>query len=234
MFLIKAVLLNAFIGGCVALAPDPVQQQDRRRLFEQALGAGMFSSSLAVATAFPVQSEARCTDIESCREIGEKKVERDLQDNPVVALANGVRYKLLKPGFGEREVEESSTIDLIYVVNTPARYMFSQGFGYEKVDVGFGKQESDLGIDSYRVTLGTRNLPLGVEQALIGMKKGERRKVEVPPGVGFDSSDWKPEPRTALGRQVLDNYKKLLRGSGPNNPPFAAPTIWQVEVLNIR
>ena len=51
-----------------------------------------------------------------------------------------------------------------------------------------------IGLDSYRVTLGTGNLPVGVEQALIGAKKGERLRIEVPPNVGFETSNWKPEP----------------------------------------
>uniref|UniRef100_A0A7R9ZKT2 peptidylprolyl isomerase n=1 Tax=Craspedostauros australis TaxID=1486917 RepID=A0A7R9ZKT2_9STRA len=243
MWVCPFVMLAAIFHDASALAPpktvsQQTQQQQHAAVHEtrrQVLRTVTASWIVAATTTgTPAQSEAKCTDIESCREIGEKKVEQDLSDNPVIPLANGVRYKLLKPGYGDKTVEKGSTIDLIYVVNTPARYMFSQGFGLEKIDTGFGQKQTDLGIGSYLVTLGTKHLPIGIEDALIGMKKGERRKVEVPPSVGFDTSDWKPAASTPAGKAVVENYKKLIRGSGPNNPPFAAPTIWQIEVLSIR
>ena len=177
-----------------------------------------------------------CTDIETCREIGDQKVAQDLKENPVTRLSSGVRYKQLKAGFGNKQVEPSSTIDMIYSISQASgAYMYSRGFGYEKVDVGGGQVERDVaGLDSYRVKLGTKNLPIGVEQALVGMKKGERRRVEVPPSVGFATSDWKPEPTTRRGKAQIVSYQTVLNGRGTSQPPFPAPTIWDVEILSIR
>jgi hypothetical protein len=181
-------------------------------------------------------SLAKCTDIESCREIGERKVEQEMQDNPVTRLKSGARYKQLKVGYGDKQVNESSLVDLIYSISSASgAYMYSQGFGFEKIDIGNGVLQNDLGLDSYRVTLGKGDLvPLGVEQALVGMKKGERRRVEVPPNVGFETSNWKPEPTTRRGKQSIVGYQSILKGRGSNQPPFPAPTIWDVEILSFR
>jgi hypothetical protein len=179
---------------------------------------------------------SRCTDIESCREVGEQKVQQDLQDNPVTRLPNGVRYKKLKAGVGSERVEEDDVVDIIYSISRAnGSYMYSVGFGYNKVDgMISGMASSDEGIESYRVVLGRKELPVGVESALIGSKKGERRRIEVPPAVGFETSNWKPEPTTRRGKAQIADYQSILKGRGTAQPPFAAPLIWDVEVLGFR
>ena len=98
---------------------------------------------------------------------------------------------------------------------------------------------SDSGLDSLVVQLGRtnpqeRDIPLGIEQALVGMKKGERTRVELPPNVGYGTSDWKPQPKSRRAQAGLKAHRKIIEGNGSNQPPFAASTIWDVEVLKIR
>mmetsp|Transcript_57510 Transcript_57510/g.85626 ORF Transcript_57510/g.85626 Transcript_57510/m.85626 type:complete len:251 (+) Transcript_57510:162-914(+) len=182
----------------------------------------------------PVPVYAKCTDIESCREIGEKKVEQDLIDNPVTKLDSGARYKVLQPGTGQQTVGKESNVDLIFSVSTMSGgYMYSRGFGYEKVDIGNGKMVKDAGLDSIRVKIGGRDVPIGIEDALIGMKKGERRRVELPPQVGLITSNWQPEPTTRQGIAGLKGYRRIIEGT-TGTPPFPAALIWDIEVLKIR
>jgi FKBP-type peptidyl-prolyl cis-trans isomerase len=199
---------------------------DRRTFLLTSAAGGILSLPTPAAS-------AKCTDIDSCRETGDQKVAQDLKDTPVTILPDGTRYKQLKAGFGDGHVRPSSTVDLIYTISRAGgRYMYSQGFGFEKIDVGNGLQ-NDLGLDSYRVTLGKGYLPVGIEDVLVGMKKGERRRVELPPSVGFETSDWKPQPRSNLGKASVVAYQKILKGFG-SQPPFPATTIWDVEVLSFR
>lgn len=200
----------------------------------------LYLHSSALAWASTTVTTKKCSDIETCREIGDEKLMEQLAANPVTSLPSGVKYKVLQPptvtdastGRGAA-VTEGSTVDLIYSVTGSGRYMYSQGFGYE--DVSFdGKMQKDLGLDSLRIVVGKRDVPLGVEQALIGMKRGERRRVVVPPSVGFDTSNWKPEPTSRRGKAALAAYKQLVEGRGTTQPPFPAPTIWDVEVLSTR
>lgn len=183
----------------------------------------------------PLPAYAKCTDIESCREIGEKKVEQDLIDNPITKLNSGVRYKVLQPGTGDQTVNENSIIDLIYSVSTMSGgYIYSQGFGYEKIDMlGDGNLVKDTGLDSIKVKIGERNVPIGIEDALIGMKKGERRRAELPPYVGLSTSNGQPEPRTRRAKAGLLRYQQLVDGTA-STPGFPAALIWDVEVLKIR
>jgi len=208
-------------------------------------------AAAAAAAASPANnSNKSCTDIESCREIGERKVEADQKLSPAIDLQSGVRYKVLRPGIGDSSsssssnsnsnnggaatVKDGSKVELIYTISRAGgRYMYSQGFGNEKIDAGDGQKVKDAGLDALFVTVGKHQVPVGIEQALVGMKRGERRRVTLPASVGFETSNWQPAPRTARGERAIQAYKRILEGFG-SQPAFAAPTIWDIEVLRIR
>ena len=189
---------------------------------------------IANALTSPPSPKQKCTDIESCREIGNLKIEQKDLENPIVRLDQGVRYKMLQAGTGNESVQKGSNLDLIFSISTASgQYMYSRGFGFEKIDLGDGQLQKDTNIDSLRVMVGERDVPLGIEWALLGMKKGERRRVELPPVVGFETSEWKPHPNTRRGKASISSYKKILEGFG-SQPAFPAETIWDIEVLRIR
>lgn len=213
-----------------ALSGSHAKITNRRTLF-QAIPAAVLNLASPSLPAL-----AKCTDIESCREIGERKVEQDMKENPVVNLGSGLRYKVVKPGFGTATVGTDSTVDIIFsITQASGSYMYSRGFGFEKIDIGGGNLQSDAGLDSLKLTIGKKNVPVGIELVLVGMRKGERRRVELPPGpIGFDSSAGRPEPTTRRGKTQIDNYKRLVAGNGFTQPGFPAPTIWDVEVLAFK
>lgn len=207
----------------------------RRNVLKKAASGVAALSSIFLAQS-PLPAQAKCTDIESCREEGERRVEADLKLNPIVKLPDGVRYRAIRPPTSSSDtktVNEGSNIDLAYSISTASgQYMYSKGFGFEKVEFA-GRQESDLGLDSMRVLIGKHNVPVGIEYALVGMKRGERRRVELPPDVGFETSNWSPEPTTRRGKAQIEGYKRKLAGFG-SQPPFPAETVWDIEVLQIR
>jgi len=224
-----SIVFSMFLPILVGSWSFSEQTYERRTflLSSATIGGGIFFSLV------PQIASAKCTDIDSCRELGDEKIAQDLKDNPVTVLRDGTRYKLLKPGFGDGTVLPTATVDIIYsITRAGGQYMYSQGFGFEKIDIGNGLQK-DLGLDSYRVRLGQGDLPVGIEEAIVGMKKGERRRVELPPAVGFETSNWKPEPKSRLGKGSIVAYQRILTGFG-SQPPFPAPTIWDVEILSFR
>ena len=241
------------VGDCLALVP-------RRSFLGKFVVGGTGLGTALVAG--PSEVVGKCTDIESCREIGNKKVEEADLKNPTFKLGDGVRYKVLQSGFGNEKVDEDSVLDITFSISSvklyvcpqphpspshrPANclslnifdfpcsfnfsfmqaggsYFYSQGFGYEK----------DLG-ETYRVTMGAKDVPVGIELALQGMRRGERRRIELPPAVGFETSGWKPEPSTRRGRASIVGYRQVLEGNGSSQPPFPAETLWDVEVSKIR
>jgi FKBP-type peptidyl-prolyl cis-trans isomerase len=225
LFIINATLLVK----SDALSASHSKTTNRRALFQS------IPAAAAILTFASPAALAKCSDIESCREIGERKVEQDMKENPVVNLGSGLRYKVVKPGFGSTTVGSNSNVDLIFsITQASGSYMYSRGFGFEKVNIG-GKLQSDAGLDSLKLKIGNKDVPVGLERAIVGMKKGERRRVELPPGaLGFDSSAGRPEPTTQRGKTQIDVYKRLLAGNGSTQPGFPAPTIWDVEVLSLK
>jgi len=174
---------------------------------------------------------AKCADIESCREVGEAKVAADMAANPIIKLSDGVRYKRVKEGAGAT-VSGSDVVDVAYSISTAGgSYMYSRGFGFEKDSDGV----NDAG-DFLRVRMGNGDLPRGIEIALRGMKEGEKRRVELPPGpvTGFETSDWKPAPTTRRGKAQIVAYKNLINGNGSSQPPFPAVTVWDIECRRVR
>ena len=188
-------------------------------------------AACGTAITLPTQQVlAKCADIESCREVGEAKVAADMAANPIIKLSDGVRYKRVKEGAGA-SVSGGDVVDVAYSISTAGgSYMYSRGFGFEKDSDGV----VDAG-DFLRVRLGNQDLPKGIEIALRGMKEGEKRRVELPPGaVGFESSEWKPAPTTRRGKAQIVAYKNLINGNGSSQPPFPAVTVWDIECRRVR
>ena len=211
----------------------------RENLSSILLSATSLSSIIfaTTCTQLPQPAYAKCTDIESCREEGERKIEADLISNPIVKLSDGVRYRVLSSppnkSTSKIVVKDESNIDIAYSISTASgQYMYSKGFGYEKINFG-DKLVPDKGLDSLNIILGKHNVPIGIESALIGMTKGEIRRIELPPNVGFESSNWEPNPITRRGKTQIEQYKRKLVGFG-SQPPFPAETVWDVEVLIVR
>lgn len=146
----------------------------------------------------PDPASAKCKDIETCREIGEQKDAAKVAANPIIRLGNGLQYKVLTAGVGDAQVTDDTdmVVKIAYSVSQASgSYMYSQGFGYNKIDAGNGKQISDLGMDGLTVHFNNKNnsdnydleIPIGVRRAMVGMKRGEKRRIEVPPQLGFET-----------------------------------------------
>ena len=207
---------------CTAATTRALRLVGRRAAVSAATGAAITLST---------QVLAKCADIESCREVGEAKVAADMAANPIIKLSDGVRYKRVKEGAGAT-VSGNDVVDVAYSISTAGgSYMYSRGFGFEKDSDGV----VDAG-DFLRVKLGNQDVPKGIELALRGMKEGEKRRVELPPGpiTGFETSEWKPAPTTRRGKAQIVAYKNLINGNGSSQPPFPAVTVWDIECRRVR
>lgn len=93
------------------------------------------SAALAAVAIVPTTASAKCTDdIETCREIGDRKVDEDMKANPTTALPSGVRYKVLRPPTGRNsdvQVKDGSAVDIAFSISANGAYMYSRGFGFE-------------------------------------------------------------------------------------------------------
>ena len=200
---------------------------------------------LAAVVLPPVQvahAAKLCTDLESCREIGERKDAERLARNPIVKLTGdnngGLQYKVLTTGLGDAVVTPQSTVRIVYSISQGnGSYMYSRGMGFNKINISSSSGQqltvSDLGLDSLLVTMGSTAIPVGIQRAIVGAKRGERRRIECPAKLGFETSDWEPKPTTFRGQRQVIDYQNTLTGRG-GGLPFPASTIWDVEVTSIR
>lgn len=187
------------------------------------------------AASQPGRAKAKCRDIESCQAEGERRaVELEEKAGPLRNVgpigANGlgrVRYRAMKESGEGPALRLGDTADIRFdVASTGGYYMY----GVPSRVPGAATQEI---LDTYRIVLGQRDVPVGVELALEGAHKGDLRRIEVPPDLGFATSDWKPAPSGFSGRQRLENYRLTLTGNGLR-PGYDASILFQVEVVRVR
>ena len=192
-----------------------------------------YRNEVYAAPPTPGRTKPKCKDIESCLQEGERRAaEADAAAGPVRNVgptgANGVgriRYRSMKETTDGPALRKGDSADIRFdVLSTSGNLMY----GIPSRDPA---DKSSLGLlDEYRIVLGSRDVPLGVEYALEGAHKGDFRRIEVPPDLGFVTSDWKPAPSSFSGRQRLESYRARLQPSSG----YAASFLFQVEVMRVR
>lgn len=68
---------------------------------------------------------------------------------------------------------------------------------------------------------------------LPGAHKGDVRRIELPPDLGFETSDWRPAPEGNGGQQRLQRYRSLL-SANLGRRDYQPLILFQVEVLRVR
>jgi FKBP-type peptidyl-prolyl cis-trans isomerase len=204
-----------------------VMQQGPQSVQPPPLLRRSFLSLASAASLAPGQAVAKCSDIESCREEGDKRIAQQEADaGPKVNLGNGVRYREPRRGTGDLELKAGDVAEITFqVTTTGGNYMYSLG---RSVEPG----QKDLG-ETLRIVLGRHDVPIAVEMAIEGMKKGGIRKVEMPPKLGFSTSNGQPAPTTFSGKKKMERYEALLTGNGLQ-PGYEAELIFEVELVKIR
>mmetsp|Transcript_55902 Transcript_55902/g.110721 ORF Transcript_55902/g.110721 Transcript_55902/m.110721 type:complete len:238 (-) Transcript_55902:175-888(-) len=195
-----------------------------RRSAINSVAAGFFTLFGGLPT---LPALAKCTDIESCREEGDRRfAESELKAGPIVKLGKGVRFRESKVGTGEQSLKEGDVALINYsVLTSGGNYMWSLGRSIEP-----GQRDEG---ETLRVTLGNHDVPLAVEMAMLGMKQGGKRNVEMPPALGFSSSGGQPIPSTFSGKKKLERYQALLTGNGLQ-PGYDAMLNFDLELVKIR
>mmetsp|Transcript_69918 Transcript_69918/g.167830 ORF Transcript_69918/g.167830 Transcript_69918/m.167830 type:complete len:300 (-) Transcript_69918:182-1081(-) len=146
-----------------------------------------------------------CGNIEDCRRLGDERYEElERQRGPIIDMGGGLRYRESRVGVGA-EIAEGDVVYITYEVRRASTgdYMYSYGRGRPDMP------KDDLG-ETYRVRLGSLDVPLGVEMALVGMRVGGQRAVELPRRLGFETSDFKPEPTNYSGKRRMERIKSLM------------------------
>lgn len=94
------------------------------------------------------------------------------------------------------------------------------------------------GEDPFRLDLGTGTVIPGLEEGLIGMKPGGRRRIVVPSAVGYTSRKLEPIPREFSNKQRLYttvmNSERIERERQALGADLAGVVVFDVELLRVR
>jgi len=133
------------------------------------------------------------------------------QPGELVTLPSGIQYREINPGNGRpcnngdvcaisfQVFRLSSGAYFKYSSGGRPILLFAQGYGTEGQD--------DVG-SVYKFVLGDKNsLPRAATVAIKGMKEGGKRRILIPPQVGWVNEKVGPQPATFGGRRRLENHK---------------------------
>ena len=154
-------------------------------------GSASPAAALIKGSAPPPKSgpkERKCKSIDECEAMGEKAKQAAMegQRTDFERTNGGDRYRDLTVGEGEKVVTQGDAVSIRYRVmrlGTKASDGLS-GEGQTIFSFGYGEDEDKEG-DSLPVQLSGQNLIPGVNDALLGMKPGGRRRVLVRPERGW-------------------------------------------------
>ncbi|GBF99063.1 hypothetical protein Rsub_11834 [Raphidocelis subcapitata] len=128
--------------------------------------------------------------------------------------ASGVKVQELARGAGP-SAAEGDTVLFDYTLRRADGY-----FVYATVE-GASFQPRDVPVGPVSFRLGGGQLVPGLEETLIGMQPGGRRRALVPPEQGYTSSALGPQPPTFATRRQLANHSR-------------EPLLFEVELLRVN
>ncbi|EFJ40481.1 hypothetical protein VOLCADRAFT_108144 [Volvox carteri f. nagariensis] len=147
------------------------------------------------------------------------------QPGTLVTLPNGLQYRELLEGTGP-EATPGSICEITYIVyrlSSGAYYKYSSGgTPVFLFSLGYGQEGKDDVGQTYKFRLGEpSSLPAAVTPALVGMRQGGRRRVLVPPRLGWVDDKVGPRPDTFGGQRRLVGHKD-------------EPLLFEAELVRVR
>ncbi|KAJ1444385.1 hypothetical protein M885DRAFT_553074 [Pelagophyceae sp. CCMP2097] len=188
-----------------------------RALPRRAFGAAVALVPLAAAA--PLAALARDQEL---LEIGVQAPVQDEKDVPFTTLPSGVKVKTLRAGAGE-PVTATSTV----LVECTGRLLNLNGVKFYSTN-DLASAKSLGGPEPLALPLGTGGVVPGLEQGLLGAKKGEIRRIIVPSSLGYDgvAGALLPTPNDTEAQRALDSVVK--------NPRRDAALLFDVKVVRIK
>ncbi|GIL92722.1 hypothetical protein Vretimale_11763 [Volvox reticuliferus] len=147
------------------------------------------------------------------------------QPGTLVTLPNGLQYRELLEGTGP-EATIGSLCEISYIVyrlSSGAYYKYSSGgTPVFLFSLGYGQEGKDDVGQTYRFRLGEAgSLPAAATLALVGMRQGGKRRVLVPPRLGWVDDKVGPRPDTFGGQRRLAGHKD-------------EPLLFEAELIRVR
>lgn len=167
----------------------------------------------------------KCASIDECEALGEQR-EKEMFANERTDFertAGGDRIRDLITGEGTKAAAQGDTVDIRYRVMRlgPRARDGLSGEGQTIFSLGFGEDDDKVG-DTLKVQLAGKNLIAGVNDAVIGMKPGGKRRVLVRPERGWKAAGAEKQGDCAktvfmadIGAQIVDENACRNKESQP-------------------
>ncbi|KAG5176233.1 hypothetical protein JKP88DRAFT_336224 [Tribonema minus] len=148
------------------------------------------------------------------------KDQAPLGDVPFTTLPSGVKIKDYRSGSGA-EVKKGSRV----WVQATGRMLNLNGVKF------FSTKDNVVdplvGPEPLVLTIGDGSTIPGLEEGILGMKKGGIRRIVVPAAQGYKvGTPFQPAPRSKIDQNALDSVVK--------NPRRDSTTLWDVQVERVR
>jgi len=140
---------------------------------------------------------------------------------PFVTLPNGVRVKQFKQGSGDASAKEGSTVG----IQCSGRLLNLNGVSF--YNTKNNNPDNMLSPEPLVFTIGKGAALPGLEEGIVGMKKGEIRRIIVPSDLGYSKyPNLEPQPTTTLDQRALDSVVK--------NPRRDATLVFDVKLEKLK
>lgn len=129
-------------------------------------------------------------------------------DSPFVTLENGVKIKDFRLGSGDELVKKDSRVS----IQCSARLLNLNGVVFYNTK---NNNPDGFGAIPLSIDLGKGQAVPGLEAGLIGMKKGQIRRIIVPQELAYNNfPDLEPKPMNSNDQRALDSVVKNSRRDG--------------------
>ena len=205
---------RAVVAGAAGLATMPLGAEKARAYGldrPPPKNGGLFGIGRPRGPLKPVAS----SNLEEAKERGERlREEKAEAETPgeLVTMSNGIQYREITTGTSGPKAELGDVLEVQYTVfrlSSGAYFKYSSG-GKPVLLFGFGygyEGQDDVGA-TRRVTLGTKDLPRAATPAVVGMRRGSRRRILIPPAFGWrDDKSVGPRPETFGAYRRLEQHK---------------------------
>ncbi|CAM9589952.1 unnamed protein product [Phaeothamnion confervicola] len=192
----------------------------RRIFLQKGVPAAIGAATIAAKSAIAKEDEGRAAfdSISTQTPTGTRAADAPLSDVPFTSLSSGVKFKEFRVGSGEIQVGKGNTVYCVM----KGRLLNLNGV------VFFDSNKASInGVLPLRFVVGAGKIVPGLEEGMMGMKKGSIRRIVVPASLGYATGPaLEPQPRNPVDRNALDSVLK--------NPRRDASLLFDVQVERIR
>jgi FKBP-type peptidyl-prolyl cis-trans isomerase len=129
--------------------------------------------------------------------------------------ASGVKVQEVAPGRGGQAAQMGDAVLFDYVLRRSNGY-----FIYATVE-GVSFQPRDVPVAPVYYKVGDPTLIPGLNEVLVGMEPGSKRRALIPPALGYTSQELQPQPPTFATKRQLVNHSQ-------------EPLIFEVQMLKVN